>query len=108
MVDKILSVPFKDYSSFGYNPASMMFDYAQDFEVKVFVLPQGKDPDQVIMENASQWQELTKNAKPMIDFIFEKVTHKFDLSNDTGKSMAVEKLLPLLSQMKDKYDKAFI
>jgi DNA primase len=102
MVDKILSVPFKDYASLEYNPASMMFGYAQDFEVKIFVLPQGKDPDQVISENASQWQELTKNAKPMIDFIFEKATYKLDLSKDTGKSLVVEKLLPLLSQMKDR------
>jgi DNA primase len=44
---------------------------------------------------------LIKNAKPMIDVIFEKVTRKLDLSSDRGKSLAVEKLLPLLSQMKD-------
>jgi DNA primase len=99
MVDQMLSVPLNDYSSYGYNP--MMFDYAQNFEVKVFVLPQGQDLDEVIRENASRWQELIKNAKPMFDFIFEKVAQKFDLSTDTGKSLAVEKLLPLLYQMKE-------
>jgi DNA primase len=101
MVDNMLSVPLKGYFSMGYDPASMIFSDAQDFEVKVFVLPQGKDPDEVIRENASRWQELIKNAKPMINFIFEKVTHKLDLSSARDKSSAVEKLLPLLSQMKD-------
>ncbi|UCH51262.1 MAG: DNA primase, partial [Chloroflexota bacterium] len=101
MVDNMLSVALKDYSSRGYDPASMMFSYAQDFEVKVCELPPGKDLDELIRENASQWHELTKNAKPMIDFIFKKVSHQLDLSSARGKSLAVEKLLPLLAQMKD-------
>jgi DNA primase len=50
---------------------------------------------------------LIKNAKPMIDVIFEKVTRKLDLSSDRGKSAAVEKLLPLLSQMKDLIRQAY-
>jgi len=106
MVDKMLSLPFKDYFPMNYDPASMLFQDAQHFfeikfEVKVFVLPPGKDPDEVIRENASQWQELIKNAKPMIDFILESATAKVDLTNARDKSLAVEKLLPLLSQMKD-------
>jgi DNA primase len=101
MVDQMMSVPLKDYLSQGYDPSSMMFVHAQDFEVKRLLLPQGNDLDDVIKENASQWPELIKNAKPMIDVIFEKVTRKLDLSSDRGKSLAVEKLLPLLSQMKD-------
>ncbi|MCJ7654301.1 MAG: DNA primase [Dehalococcoidia bacterium] len=101
MVDKMLSVPLKEYWSMKYDPASVIFDAAQHFEVKVFVLPQGKDLDEVIRENASQWQELIKNAKPMVDFIFESVIAKLDLSSARDKSLAVERLLPLLSQMED-------
>jgi DNA primase len=101
MVDRMLSVPLKDYLSMNYDPASMLFYDAQQVEVKVFVLPQGKDPDEVIRENPSQWQELIKNAKPMIDFIFESAINKVDLASARDKSSAIEKLLPLLSQMKD-------
>jgi DNA primase len=106
MVDKMLSMPLKDYFTMNYDPASMVFQDAQHFseikfQVKVFVLPQGKDPDEVIRENASQWQNLIKSAKPMIDFILESVTAKVDLTSARDKSLAVEKLLPLLSQMKD-------
>jgi len=77
------------------------YDVADNLEVKVFVLPQGKDPDEVIRENASQWQELIADAKPMIDFILDAAVAKTDLASARDKSSLVEKLLPLLSQMKD-------
>jgi len=78
-----------------------MYKDVHNAEVKILTLPPGKDPDEVIIEDASQWQKLIDEAKPMFDFIFEKVSKQFNLSSDTGKSLVVEKLLPLLYQMED-------
>ncbi len=64
MVDKMLPVP---PSFYGW----VKYEDAHNAEVKILVLPQGKDPDEVIMEDASQWQKLIMDAKPMVDFIFE-------------------------------------
>ena len=94
MLDKMLPVPSSFYGWVKYEDA-------HNAEVKILVLPQGKDPDELIKENASQWQKLIMNAKPMIDFIFENVTAKVDLSSARDKSLATEKLLPLLFEMKD-------
>jgi DNA primase len=94
MIDKMLPVP---PSFYGW----VKYEDAYNAEVRIMVLPAGKDPDEVIIEDSSQWQELLTNAKPMVDFIFEKASKQFDLSSDTGKSLAVEKLLPLLYQMTD-------
>ena len=76
-------------------------DVSHDLEVKVFVLPPGKDPDEVIRKDASQWQELIANAKPIIDFILDTTIAKVDLESAGDKSSVVEKLLPLLSEMRD-------
>lgn len=92
-IERMLPVP-KEVSS-------MLYDYSRDAEVKILVLPSGKDPDEVIKEDISQWQELVTRAKPMIDFIFDTVIAKVDLGNAKDKSSAVEKLLPLLSEMGD-------
>jgi len=98
MVDKMLPVPTGLY---GW----VKHEDAHNAEVKILILPKGKDLDDVIRdvikEDTSKWQKLITEAKPMIDFIFEKVTHELDLSSARGKSLAVENLLPLLFGMKD-------
>jgi DNA primase len=94
MIDKMLPVP---PSFYGW----VKYEDAHNAEVKILVLPQEKDPDDIIKEDASQWQKLIIDAKPMIDFIIETVIAKVDLASARDKSSAVEKLLPLLSQMED-------
>ncbi len=93
IVDRMYEVP-SDY-------AWMKYDDAYDFEAKILGLPQGKDPDEVIRDDASQWQKLITDAKPMINFILDTVIAKVDLESPKDKSTAVDKLLPLLSQIKD-------
>ncbi|MCJ7828977.1 MAG: DNA primase, partial [Dehalococcoidia bacterium] len=94
MVDKMIPVP---PSFYGW----VKYEDAHNAEVKILILPQGKDPDEVIMEDASQWQELIMDAKPMVDFIFESLVAKVDLASARDKSAAVDRLLPLLFEMKD-------
>ena len=70
-------------------------------EVRVVVLPQGKDPDEVIRENPSLWSQLLDKAQPIADFIIETVTGKTDLGSANDKSLAVDRVLPLISRMAD-------
>ncbi len=70
-------------------------------EVKVIILPRGKDPDDVIREDAKIWQELLKEALPVIDYTFNMVTAELDLTTARDKSLAVDKLLPIIAEMKD-------
>ncbi len=94
MVDKMLPVP---PSFYGW----VRYEDAHNAEVKILILPQGKDPDELIREDASQWQKLIMEAKPMVDFIFESATAKVDLASARDKSLTAERLLPLLFEMKD-------
>ncbi|MGD0795196.1 MAG: DNA primase [Dehalococcoidales bacterium] len=70
-------------------------------EIKVIRLPEGKDPDEVLMESVAKWQGLVKNATPLIDFLFEKTTLKLDLTRAGDKSSAVERLLPVVAGVND-------
>ena len=101
MSDKMLSVPLEDYLLMEYDYASMLYDNSNQFEVKVFVLPQGKDLDDVIKEDPSQREKLLTNAKPMVDFILETTIKKVDLGNANDKSLAADKVMPLISEIKD-------
>jgi len=70
-------------------------------EVKVVALPQGKDPDEVVKENPALWQNLVEQALSILDFAFEAVISKVDINKAKDKSLAAQKLLPLISGIKD-------
>ena len=70
-------------------------------EVRVIILPQGKDPDDVIKESAQSWNSLMEQAIPVIDFTFNMVASGLDLTTARDKSLAADKLLPIIIEIKD-------
>ena len=70
-------------------------------EMRVIELPEGKDPDDVIRENIEKWRSLVNEARPLIDFLFEKTTVKLDLTTAKDKSGAVDRLLPIVAEIND-------
>jgi len=77
------------------------YENTLDAEVKVIILPKGKDPDDVIREDARIWQHLVEEALPIVDYTFNMVTAELDLTTAKGKSLAVDKLLPIIAEIKD-------
>ena len=77
------------------------YENTLDTEVRVIILPGGRDPDDVIRENPQAWQDLLAKASPAIDFAFNMTTAKLDLSRAGDKSRAVSELLPIIAQIRD-------
>jgi DNA primase len=70
-------------------------------EANVILLPPGKDPDEVIREDHALWQKLMEQAMPILDFAFQSVVSKVDINKAKDKSLAVQKLLPSIYEIKD-------
>ena len=70
-------------------------------EANVILLPPGKDPDEVIRENPALWEKLVEQAMPIMDFAFQSVISKVDVNKARDKSLAVQKLLPSIHEIKD-------
>jgi DNA primase len=68
-------------------------------EMRVIVLPEGKDPDDVIREDVGAWQGLVEQAVPLVDFMFERTSAGFDLTTARDKSLAVDRLLPIVAEI---------
>jgi DNA primase len=82
------------------------FENALGAEVKVAVLPSGKDPDDVIKEDAQSWPQLLAQALPVVDFTFNMVASGLNLTTAKDKSLARDKLLPIVKEIKDKVRQA--
>lgn len=74
---------------------------ALESEMKMVILPDGKDPDDVIKANPQSWQELIDNAKPIIDYIFESVVAALDLRKVADRSKARDRLYPVVDDIRD-------
>jgi DNA primase len=77
------------------------FENTLGTEVRVVTLSQGKDPDDVIKQDPEAWPKLLEKALPVVDFTFNMVASRLDLTTAKDKSLAVEKLLPIIAEIKD-------
>jgi len=88
----------KDYREKDWMGATSKVDGRN---LKVIRLPRGKDPDEVIRKGPEEWHRLVEEAVPVMDYFFDAVISKVDLSHESGKSEAVEQLMPLVSAIED-------
>ena len=77
------------------------YENTLDAEVRVIILPESKDPDDVIKDDAKIWQQLAENALPIVDYTFNMVTSKLDLTTAKDKSLAADELIPIIAEIKD-------
>ncbi len=75
-----------------------------DTDIRIAMMPEGKDPDDVLKEGLDVWQAIVQNAVPVIDFYFQTVTDNLDLDTAKGKSVAVQELIPVLRDIGNKVE----
>jgi len=76
-------------------------DLAQEkgFDIKIVLLPAGKDPADVISENPKDWKEFLAKAKSILDFYFDNTFSQFDKKSPEGKKEIAKILLPVLKRI---------
>lgn len=75
------------------------FETEFDTEIRVLALPDERDPDELVLEDRSLWDELVAGAKPVAEYLFDIVLAEEDVSTAAGKRAAVDRLLPVIATM---------
>lgn len=79
---------------------------AEDLEIKVLVLPEGKDPDDFIRANGSDSYNLLRGkAFPFLQFILDSAIQERNLGMPRQKAEAIEDVLPVLSVVRNQIQK---
>ncbi|MGD0205198.1 MAG: DNA primase [Dehalococcoidia bacterium] len=93
-----------DADSAGQEATLRAVEYQDILErdIRVVILPEGRDPDQVIRSDPEAWSALLAGAQPLLDYKFEAVNSALDLSQPRQRSQAVDELLPLLAAIGDR------
>ncbi|MHB0858467.1 MAG: DNA primase [Anaerolineae bacterium] len=75
------------------------FEDQLDAEIRVLTLPDGLDPDELILKDRTRWDDLVENALPVADYFFGVVLGQEDVSTAKGKREAADRLLPVIAAM---------
>jgi len=79
---------------------------AAEMNVKSIELLSGKDPDECIRNNPEEWRTAVANAKPVMQYHFDKISGRLDLRKVEDKRKMEEKFLPLIAQVANKTEQS--
>jgi DNA primase catalytic core len=65
-------------------------------DIRIATLPVGYDPDKLIKENPSAWEELISTARPVVEYIIDSVVAEVDPADAKTKSAAVNQAIPII------------
>jgi DNA primase len=80
---------------------------AQDMNVKVIVTPSGKDPDESLRSNPDDFKKAIKEAKPMLDYYFTKVSSGLDLEKLENKILVRNQMFSMIQLVQNKSDQGY-
>ena len=68
-------------------------------EIRILVLPDGLDPDELVLGDRQRWDDLVSGALPVAEYTLERVMAEVDVSEARGKRQAVDRMLPVIAAM---------
>lgn len=78
----------------------------QDFDIKVLVLPDGKDPDDFVRENGTEsYNEARGKAQPYLQFVLDSAVKGRNLAVAKQKGDAIEDVLAVLPNIRNHIQK---
>lgn len=92
---------FFDMDSAGENATkkSIKLCFAQEMEVKVIKLPEGKDAAELAQKDPEELKKAVGAAKNAMDYFFENVFSKYDRQKVEHKKIITEELLDMIGNM---------
>ena len=80
---------------------------AEGFRVDVLAMPTKEDPDEFVRsKGADAFRRILNAAQPYIDFVVQTAVTRNDISKPAGKVGAINEILPHLTRMRDRVERA--
>jgi DNA primase len=92
-----------DQDAAGLAAASKAIDLGQQLglTLKVIMIEGAKDPDELIKRDPKLWVEAIREARYIVDYIFERYEREYDLTTAVGKRQFSDRLARQLKRIAD-------
>ncbi len=85
---------------FVFDPKGLIRTEARlDADIRVCSLPDGKDPDEIALENPETWKGIVEQAKPIITHVIDTLSAGKNLEDPKTKSEIASKVVPLIKDV---------
>jgi DNA primase len=68
-------------------------------DIRVTTLPEGRDPDEIVIEDKSDWERIIDEARPIVVHVMETLADKQDVDDPKVKSRIAKQVLPLIADV---------
>lgn len=79
--------------------------WQQGFNLKVIVIPSGKDAADAVAEDPKIWKEAVKNSIYVVDYLFDTTFKKYDPKDSLGKKHIAQEFLPVIKRLPEKIER---
>ncbi len=93
-------------AEFSFDPQGMLHQEDRlDVEIVVALLPDGLDPDELILQDPARWEQLLAEAQPIVWFYFTQLLQQENPETPKGKARIVEAMLPILQSIANRVER---
>ncbi len=80
---------------------AVRYESRLDAEVRVLALPDGLDPDELVLQDRERWDQLVAEAQPVAEYFFRRVLAEEEVETAKGKANVVERLMPVIAAIEN-------
>jgi DNA primase len=80
---------------------------AQELNLKIIILPNGKDPDECLRNNPDDFRQAIINAKPMLEYYFEKISGDLDLEKLDNKIKVRDQMFIMIDLVSNQTERGY-
>ncbi len=77
---------------------------AQGMNIKVIIIPNGKDPDDALRQDLASFVLAIRDSKPMMEYHFAKVINNLDLSLVENKKDVASRMLTMITKLSNRVE----
>jgi len=70
-------------------------------DIRVAIMPDGLDPDEIVLQAPERWREAIAQARPVVDHVIDTLLAGFNLDDPHAKSEAVKAVSPIVRDLSD-------
>lgn len=68
-------------------------------DIRVTTLPDGKDPDDIVLNDPAEWARIVESAKPVVEHVMETLAVGRDINDPKVKSEIAAQVMPLIADV---------
>lgn len=92
-----------DADAAGLRATERAIELSQNLGITLSMVDLGvaKDPDELIQKNVDDWKQAIKDAKYVVDYLFDQLAKEYDVTSVTGKRQYSDRIVANLRRLGD-------